>query len=600
MTGAAVPSSSWSDPALAAALMAVDPAGIGGVLVRSPPGPPREEWLAHLRGVLPQSVPFRRLPVNVPDQRLLGGLDLAATLQAGRLVAERGVLAEANGGIIIVAMAERLSQANAARIAAVLDTREVIVERDAIAARQPSRLGVIALHEGVEDERPPAALCDRLAIHIDLGSVRSIFGSSPPPSKDAIALARARLFTVRAHDEVVTAICEASLTLGIASSRAPFLALQVARASAALCCREAIEREDLEIAARLVLAPRATQLPADDEPEATDADFDGDAELPRGDGEPDPNPSNSDKSLGDLVLKAASAHLPADVLASLKLSGGVRSRKPPSGRTGIVRRSQRGRPVGSRRGDLRGGARLHLIDTIVAAVPWQPLRRRERAAFMTAGHVPRLIEVRREDFHVTHFRQRTQTTTVFVVDASGSAALNRLAEAKGAVEHLLADCYVRRDQVALIAFRRAGAELLLPPTRSLVRAKRSLAGLPGGGGTPLASGIDAARDLAQALRARGQTPAIVFLTDGQANIARDGTAGRAKAEHDALASARLIRLDAISALLIDTSPRSQPLAQRIAAEMGATYLALPHAHAAALSKIVRLNADARRSGVTQR
>ena len=100
--------------------------------------------------------------------------------------------------------------------------------------------------------------------------------------------------------------------------------------------------------------------------------------------------------------------------------------------------------------------------------------------------------MRRDDFRMTRFQQRTRTTTIFVVDASGSSALNRLAEAKGAVELLLADCYVRRDQVALLAFRGKEAELLLPPTRSLVRAKRSLAGLPGGGGTPLAAGIDAA------------------------------------------------------------------------------------------------------------
>jgi magnesium chelatase subunit D len=116
------------------------------------------------------------------------------------------------------------------------------------------------------------------------------------------------------------------------------------------------------------------------------------------------------------------------------------------------------------------------------------------------------VEVRRDDFRVGRFEQRSQSTTIFVVDASGSSAFNRLAEAKGAVELLLADCYVRRDRVALLAFRGRGAELLLPPTRSLVRAKRSLAGLPGGGGTPLAAGIDAAAALADAVRRRGETP----------------------------------------------------------------------------------------------
>jgi magnesium chelatase subunit D len=200
--------------------------------------------------------------------------------------------------------------------------------------------------------------------------------------------------------------------------------------------------------------------------------------------------------------------------------------------------------------------------------------------------------VRREDFRITRHKQRTGTTTIFVVDASGSSALHRLAEAKGAVELLLADCYVRRDRVALIAFRGRGAELLLPPTRSLVRAKRSLAGLPGGGATPLAAGIDAAVGLADAVRRKGDTPVVVMLTDGRANITRSGEGGRARAEDEALAAARGLRTAGLAALLIDTSPRPQPQAQRLAHEMHARYLPLPHADAAALSTAVRAAAPA--------
>jgi magnesium chelatase subunit D len=40
-------------------------------------------------------------------------------------------------------------------------------------------------------------------------------------------------------------------------------------------------------------------------------------------------------------------------------------------------------------------------------------------------------------------------------------------------------------------------------------------------------------------------------------------------------------------LLVDTSPRPQPVAARLAQEMGAVYLPLPHADAVTLSRAVR-------------
>lgn len=201
-----------------------------------------------------------------------------------------------------------------------------------------------------------------------------------------------------------------------------------------------------------------------------------------------------------------------------------------------------------------------------------------------------MIQVRAADFHVRVRKDRQVTTTIFVVDASGSSALHRLSEVKGAVELLLRDCYIRRDQAALIAFRGRTADLILPPTRSLVRARRCLAALPGGGGTPLAAALDAAGALAHAVRQKGQTPNIVLLTDGRANVARDGTAGRDNAEADAIAAARSLRQLAVSILAIDTSPQPQVHGQRIAVEMRARYLALPHADATALSQAVKVSA----------
>jgi magnesium chelatase subunit D len=238
------------------------------------------------------------------------------------------------------------------------------------------------------------------------------------------------------------------------------------------------------------------------------------------------------------------------------------------------------------RGAPRGGQRLNVVETLRAAAPWQTLRRQLRAPGGAPGE-GRRVEVRSDDFHVTRHRQRRETTTIFVVDASGSAALARLAEAKGAVELLLADCYIRRDRVAVLAFRGRGAELLLPPTRSLVRAKRCLAGLPGGGGTPLAAAIDAAAALADAVARRGDTPVVVLLTDGRANVALDGTGGRARAEADAFDAARRLRLQGSAVLLIDTSAQPQPVAARLADALRGVYLPLPYAGAAALSQVVR-------------
>jgi magnesium chelatase subunit D len=290
-----------------------------------------------------------------------------------------------------------------------------------------------------------------------------------------------------------------------------------------------------------------------------------------------------DQSLEDLVLAAAAAAIPKGLVDRLRAEAPFRARNSRMGKSGAMRTAGgRGRPVGARRGEPRGALRLHLVETLRAAAPWQRLRK----AGMAGGDDGR-IAVRRDDFRVVRLKQRTPTTTSFVVDASGSSAARRLAEAKGAVEMLLADCYVRRDEVAVIAFRGKVADLMLAPTRSLVRARRCLAGMPGGGGTPLAAAIDAAVALADAVARRGASPSIVLLTDGRANIARDGGPGRPRAQEDALAAAKAFRAANLPALLVDTSALPEPAARKVAETMGAAYLPLPHADAAALSGAVR-------------
>jgi magnesium chelatase subunit D len=599
--------SAADDASLAASLFAVDPYGAGGVCVRSPVSPARDQWLQLLRDLLPTGTPLRRIPFNIADGRLLGGLDLIATLKANRPIAESGVLAMSDRGVVVVAMAERLTPHTAACLNQVLDAGEISMSREGVSIRSSARVGIVALDEGMSaDEFVPASLRDRLAFLLDLTSMDMRTLLTPAHDAEDIARARRTLPDVDMDSDVIKAVCAAALALGAGSPRVSVLALRVARASAALEGRRRLSQQDAAVAARLVLAPRATILPAPAaEPpmRETEAPPESQSESkPESQAEPQ-NPSQADapdaadqpssdadqsilqvelhaQQLEDLVLAAAAAAIPEGLLNQLRANAHERSSTSGGqGRAGALRNARgRGRPVGVRSG-MPGSARLSVIETLRAAAPWQRVRGRGQAGDAR-------IRVEPEDFRVTRYKQRACTLTIFAVDASGSSALNRLAEAKGAVELLLADCYIRRDQVAVIAFRGRTAELLLPPTRSLVRAKRSLASLPGGGATPLAAAIEAAVSLALLAQRRGETPNLVILSDGRANVARSGATGRDAGQADALKCAAAVRSANMISVFVDTSPRPNSLAKELARRMGAQYIPLPFADARSLSKIV--------------
>jgi magnesium chelatase subunit D len=547
----------WADAALAAELLAVDPR-LGGACLRARRGPAPAAWLDLFARLAPDR-PALRLPPSVSDERLLGGLDLAATLAAGLPVAAAGLLTEAAGRTLVLPLAERTGAGLAARIGAAMDAGAGFV--------------LVALDEGAEpEERAPEALVDRLAFRLALDGLRVAELTDPATDAGAVAAARARLLLVRTPRELAPALAGVAAALGIGSARATLLALAAARAAAALTGRRTVDQGAAEIAARLVLAPRARALPAPaesaDPPAPPDAPAEGEApEREPGDG----------RIPEDVLLEAARAAIPPDLVARLMAASAFRGPAARTAGAGADRKGRgRGRPAGARRGHPRDGGRLDVIETLRAAAPWQTLRR-------PPGAATERVLFRADDFRVKRAKLRAEKALILAVDASGSTALARLGEAKGAVELMLAQTYVARQQVALIAFRGQGAELLLPPTRSLVLAKRRLAALPGGGGTPLAAGLAEALALVRLCRDRGVAPCLALLTDGRANVALDGAPGRERAEADALRLAGLVRAEATPATVVDTSPRPGPAARRLAEAMGATYLALPHADARALS-----------------
>jgi magnesium chelatase subunit D len=596
--------SAWFDAQTTAALLAIDPHGLGGICVKSQFGPIRDAWFTFLGTQIAPNAHFQKIPLQIQDEQLLGGLDLEATLQYGKPVYSTGLLAKSHGGFIVLPMAERISPHTIAHILQVVDRGEVRHPQNT-AEFTPCAFGMIALDEGIgPDESIHPRLAEHMAFEVRLDQISlNDCKDSLEITPAVIAEAKQRLPEIECDTRFIESLLQSAAAFGVDSIRAGLFAVRAAKALAALRNQDAVTEDEVVDAARLVLSHRATRMPSSREEQEPDESAD-DAEPPNeeqskseqdpqeqddpnqnGDRDTDANepkenmeqPSADD--LEELLIEAIKAGIPANALAQLNTElGRANSKQGSKGQFGqLQKNANSGRPAESWRGLPKGGKRLDLLKTIRAAVPWQTMRQAESRVTLSSPNKQRSrIQIRADDLHIKRYQQRQGVVTIFLVDASGSSATQRLAEAKGAVEQLLADCYIRRDEVAMIALRGRTADVVLPPTRSLVRAKRNLAALPGGGGTPLATGFAAVNAMALSIRRKGMTPLIVVMTDGVANVTLEGVGGRERAHQDALHTARQLRAAGHAILFIDTASAPQALAEALANEMAAQYLPLPY------------------------
>lgn len=571
----------WDDAQWALLALQVDPVRLGGVWLKAGHGPVRDAWLKQVQSL---AYPVHKVPHHTDDDRLLGGIDLTASLSAGRLVSQAGLLTRLDGGLLVLPMAERFPRHLLAMLLQIQEQGSWLERHTALPRN--AKFGLLALDESDEDEAPlPAALTDRLALWLDLRAV-------PYNQVSQIDLLRAsELKEVRDAIEKIAptsgqirAICHTAQAFGVEGLRAPAWAVYVASVHAALQGRHDLDDEDLQAAIRLVLIPRATQMPAqqDEDQQQEDQPQEQPPEPPESaEQEEQSHAQEPQEALEDQVLAAALASLPQDVLDKLALN----MTKPKTSAASVGQSGQklsarlRGRPLSPRLGHPHAGARLHVLATLRAAAPKQRLR-------TTLPGGPR-VAIRSDDFHIHRFEQRSASCLIFALDASGSAAYQRLAEAKGAVEILLQQTYARRDSVCVIAFRGAQAQVLLPPTRSLVRAKKALAGLPGGGGTPMALALQMATQTALSLQRQGTTPTLVVLSDGRANVTLAGLGGRSQAQAEAMQWATQWRLSGFTGLWIDTSPQPDVQAQGLAQAMAASYFPMPHVQAQRMAAVVQ-------------
>jgi magnesium chelatase subunit ChlD-like protein len=186
--------------------------------------------------------------------------------------------------------------------------------------------------------------------------------------------------------------------------------------------------------------------------------------------------------------------------------GGRRSQTRTDRKRGRYIKAQ---PAGDRRDDIAFDA------TFRAAAPFQNRRKDERAARDVA------YSIETEDLQRKIRVKRAANLIMFVVDASWSMAVTeRMSATKGAILSLLTDAYQRRDRVGLVVFQKDRAQLVLPPTNSVVLARERLADIPVGGKTPLSAGLLLAYEvISKEQRLHPDVmPMMILLTDGAGNV----------------------------------------------------------------------------------
>ncbi|MFL6209127.1 MAG: magnesium chelatase ATPase subunit I [Pyrinomonadaceae bacterium] len=577
-------------------------------------------------------VPVVELPLNATEDRVCGTISFERALTTGVKEFEPGLLARANRGFLYIDEVNLLEDHLVDLLLDAAATGRNRVEREGISVTHPARFVLIGSGNPEEGELRPQLL-DRFGLFVEIKTPDRIderveviarheaFARDPQSFCAAIETEQARLRRriTRARRLAVGSvvawpllrrIAELCQHLHVDGHRGELTIVRAARALAAYEGRQTVTDEDVRRVAPLALRHRLRRDPLEQ--------TDGGARMAEAVEElfgPEHTEQNARRSMpsAEDVNAAPAAQddndgggraLPKQTRSDQtgRAGEGVGVQQPAPTVDAQVSIEQSGRHTTHASGTQRAGGRHG--STTRASVPARRGRYVRATAWLTderrialaatlyaaashrlgrsVGH-ERALSIERADLRFKQFSRRAGTLYIFAIDTSGSMALNRINQAKGALVSLLRQSYVKRDLVALISFREGAAQLLLRPSRSTALARRLLDALPVGGATPLAAGLLRAYDIARQVRPDTERITLLVFTDGRANVplAADAVGTRAELSRRIEAElqqvgARLQQAD-VTAVIIDTRQRfaAGDEGVRLARTLGGRYVLLP-------------------------
>lgn len=556
------------------------------------------------------------LPLGATEDRICGTIDIESALKKGFKSFEPGLLARANRGFLYIDEVNLLEDHLVDVLLDVAATGRNKVERESISVEHPARFVLVGSGNPEEGELRPQ-LVDRFGLHVEVKTeddpdrrmeiveLRHAFEKDPASFcetatedqaklRKKIVSAQRRASDVKIDRTLLRQIAQLCSELRVDGHRGE---LTIARAACALAAfegrRRKVTAEDVRRVAVMSLRHRLRHDPLDEISggekieKALDQVF-SESRLSGasgGSGDRGGMSGSTGNRGGDSTQEIS---VPTDETNPFVFE--PRRMPDTRNRSSNVTRSGRRDGFNARRTSLnyeRGRYTAAVnVKTSGARVAIDATLRALAVASAGAGYqvpgVGRTSLPAPDTRHLTpashltpslrykQLARKTGRLFILAIDASGSMARNRIAQAKGAAVHLLRQSYAKRDRVAIVGFRGTNAEILLPPSKSMLRACRALDSLPVGGGTPLSAALSISLDLAK--RAKSSIPgatgfkadgAEVFLlvfTDGQANVPTRFNGNGSRAQRQEMIEKEVANLGGelkwlgVRTVVIDTQP----------------------------------------------